>query len=124
MSTVMEEPRERATDPPIDLEGVCARTDFILSMQLSTTTRETMDASVPAVIHHLSSLVNLDLGQAEDDTVRGLVRKGRGLIEHGVRPTPETPAFGVFIYLRDAATTARRLLWIYSEREGRRPDAG
>ncbi|MFK0099273.1 hypothetical protein [Streptomyces sp. NPDC091040] len=108
----------------IDVEGMWARTDVVLSMQLDTTTREDMDASVPAVVDHLSSLVNLDLGQAEDSTVQGLVRKGRHLIEHSERPTPETPAFGVFIYLRDTATIARRLLWIYAEREGLLPHAG
>ncbi|MFF7254758.1 hypothetical protein [Streptomyces microflavus] len=92
-------------------------------MDLSTTTREDMDASLPAVVDQLSSLVNLDLGQAEDHIVQGLVRKGRSLIEHGERPTNDTPAFGVFLYLRDTASIARRLLWIYAEREGMTPDA-
>lgn len=79
----------------IDIEGIWTRTDVVLSMDLSTTTREDMGASHPAVVNQLSSLLNPDLGQDEDRIVQGLVRKGRGLIEHGGRPTNETPAFGI-----------------------------
>ncbi|WP_369186468.1 hypothetical protein [Streptomyces sp. R08] len=125
MSTLIKEPEAQyAVDHPIDPEGIWTRTELVLSMKLSTTTRETMDASVPAVVDQLSSLLNLDLGQAEDQIVQGLVRKGRSLIEHGERPTNDTPAFGVFLYLRDTAAIARRLLWVYAEREGRLPYAG
>ncbi|MFJ9158654.1 hypothetical protein ACIRPS_17845 [Streptomyces griseoviridis] len=107
-----------AVDPTIDLEGISARTELVLAMKMGTTTREDMDASVPLLVRHLSSLLNLDLGQAEDQDVERLCRQGRTLIEHGTRPTNETPAFGVFIYLRDTALVARRLLWIYAEQEG------
>ncbi|MFD3915718.1 hypothetical protein [Streptomyces sp. NPDC058603] len=107
-----------SVDSTIDVEGISARTDLVLAMQMGTTTREDMDASLPLLVRHLSSLLNLDLGQAEDQDVQRLCRKGRTLIEHGTRPTNETPAFGVFIYLRDTALVARHLLWIYAEQEG------
>ncbi|WP_411120633.1 hypothetical protein [Streptomyces sp. x-19] len=107
-----------AVDPTIDVEGISDRTELVLAMKMGTTTREDMDASLPLLVRHLSSLLNLDLGQAEDQDVRRLCRQGRTLIEHGTRPTNETPAFGVFIYLRDTALVARRLLWIYAEQEG------
>jgi hypothetical protein len=110
--------KSTAVDPTIDVEGISARTDLVLAMQMGTTTREAMDASLPLVVGQLSALLDLDLGQAEDDDVRVLYRKGLALIEHGTRPTNETPAFGVFVYLRDTASIARRLLWIYAEREG------
>jgi hypothetical protein len=107
-----------AVEPAIDVEGISARTDLVLAMKMGTTTREDMDASLPILVRYLSNLLNLDLGQAEDQDVQRLYRKGRTLIEHGARPTDETPAFDVFIYLRDTALLARRLLWIYVEREG------
>lgn len=107
-----------AVDPTIDVEGISARTDLVLAMQMGSTTRKDMDASLPIIVRHLSSLLDLDLGQAEDRDVQALFRKGLNLIEHGARPTNETPAFGVFTYLRDTAFLARRLLWIHTEREG------
>jgi hypothetical protein len=102
----------------IDIEAVSARTELVLGMQMSTTTREDMEASLPAIVTHLNRLLDVDLGQNEDPDVRALMRDGIRLIEHGKRPTTETPAFGVFLYLRDTALIARRLLWVYAEQNG------
>ncbi|MFJ6695759.1 hypothetical protein ACIQM4_06770 [Streptomyces sp. NPDC091272] len=115
----IEESGSPAEDPEtIDIEGVSARTELVLGMQLSTTTREDMERSLPAVVAHLNRLLDVDLGQNKDPGVQALMRDGIRLIEHGKRPTTETPTFGVFLYLRDTALIARRLLWVYAEQNG------
>lgn len=87
--------------PPaaIDVEAISSRTDSVLTMRMD-------------------SLPGEDLGAEDDPQVRELVRKGNNLIDPKNRPTQSTPDFGAFIYLRDAATLTRRLLWIYTERNG------
>jgi hypothetical protein len=40
------------------------------------------------------------------------------LVDLTNRPTAEKPTFGTYLCLRDAALLARRLLWIYAERNG------
>jgi hypothetical protein len=114
----------RATDSagtdalPVDIETISENTDAILSMQLATSTRKDMDVSMPEIIGHLNLLLGEDLGADEDEDVRELFRKGYRLLDLKNRPTAETPAFGAFIYLRDAADITRRLLWIYTQRHG------
>ncbi|MFJ4829441.1 hypothetical protein ACIP79_05870 [Streptomyces sp. NPDC088747] len=87
-------------------------------MQMATSTRKDMDASLPEIIGHLNLLLGEDLRADEDEDVRELFRKGYRLIDLQNRPTAETPSFGVFIYLRDVADITRRLLWIYTQRHG------
>ncbi|MFI6403948.1 hypothetical protein [Streptomyces sp. NPDC050548] len=114
----------RATDGagtevlPIDVETISESTEAALSMQMATSTRKEMDASLPEIVGHLNLLLGEDLGADEDDDVRELFRKGYRLLDLQNRPTPETPSFGAFIYLRDAADVTRRLLWIYTQRHG------
>ncbi|WP_326719838.1 hypothetical protein OHT59_10290 [Streptomyces sp. NBC_00243] len=87
-------------------------------MQLATSTRKDMDASLPEIVGQLNLLLGEDLGADEDDDVRELFRKGYRLLDLQNRPTAETPSFGAFIYLRDAADVTRRLLWVYTQRQG------
>lgn len=87
-------------------------------MQMATSTRKDMDGSLPEIIGHLNRLLGEDLGADEDQDVRDLFRKGYRLLDLQNRPTAETPSFGAFIYLRDAADVTRRLLWIYTQRHG------
>jgi hypothetical protein len=114
----------RATDSagtgvlPADVETISESTEAALSMQMATSTRKDMDVSLPEIVGHLNRLLGEDLGADEDEDVRELFRKGYRLIDLQNRPTAETPAFGAFIYLRDAADVARRLLWIYIQRHG------
>ncbi|MFD9630422.1 MULTISPECIES: hypothetical protein [Streptomyces] len=102
----------------VDVETISESTDLVLSMQMSTSTREDMDGSTPMVLGHLNQLLNEDLGAAEDEDVQDLLHRGRKLVDYTSRPTAETPSFGAFIYLRDAAHLTRRLLWIYTQRNG------
>ncbi|KUO19768.1 hypothetical protein [Streptomyces dysideae] len=112
----------RATDSegtevlPVAVETISESTEAALSMQMATSTRKDMDASLPEIVGHLNLLLGEDLGADED--VRELFRKGYRLIDLQNRPTAETPSFGVFIYLRDVADITRRLLWIYTQRHG------
>jgi hypothetical protein len=114
----------RATDSagtevfPIAVETISESTEAALSMQMATSTRKDMDASLPEIVGHLNLLLGEDLGADEDEDVRELFRTGYRLIDLQNRPTPETPSFGVFIYLRDVADITRRLLWIYTQRHG------
>ena len=114
----------RATDSagtevlPVAVETISESTEAALSMQLATSTRKDMDASLPEIAGHLNLLLGEDLGADEDEDVRELFRKGYRLIDLQNRPTAETPSFGVFVYLRDVADVTRRLLWIYTQRHG------
>ncbi|NEA66629.1 hypothetical protein G3I56_29505 [Streptomyces sp. SID12488] len=114
----------RATDSagtevlPVDVETISESTDAVLAMQMATSTRKDMDGSLPEIIGHLNLLLGEDLGAAEDEDVRDLFRTGYRLLDLQNRPTAETPSFGAFIYLRDAADITRRLLWIYTQRHG------
>ncbi|MFD4261860.1 hypothetical protein ACFWR9_30625 [Streptomyces sp. NPDC058534] len=114
----------RATDGagtevlPIDVETISESTEAVLSMQMATSTRKDMDVSLPEIVGHLNLLLGEDLGADEDEDVRELFRKGYRLLDLRNRPTTETPSFGAFIYLRDAADVTRRLLWIYTQRHG------
>ncbi|MFE2681709.1 hypothetical protein [Streptomyces mirabilis] len=114
----------RATDSagtevlPVAVETISESTEAALSMQMATSTRKDMDASLPEIVGHLNLLLGEDLGADEDEDVRELFRKGYRLIDLQNRPTVETPSFGAFIYLRDVADVTRRLLWIYTQRHG------
>ncbi|MCZ4507388.1 hypothetical protein O3Q52_04030 [Streptomyces sp. ActVer] len=114
----------RATDSagtevlPVAVETISESTEAALLMQMATSTRKDMDASLPEIVGHLNLLLGEDLGADEDEDVRELFRKGYRLIDLQNRPTAETPSFGVFIYLRDVADITRRLLWIYTQRHG------
>ncbi|EMF01268.1 hypothetical protein H340_07426 [Streptomyces mobaraensis NBRC 13819 = DSM 40847] len=103
---------------PIDIEGIASRTESALALRMDTTTREAMDSVTPAVVGHLNLLLCEELGADNDQEVRELVRKGYTLIDYNNRPTHSTPTFGAFLYLRDVALLTRRLLWIYTERNG------
>ncbi|MGW2865772.1 hypothetical protein BLA24_26050 [Streptomyces cinnamoneus] len=109
---------ESAENPPVDTEGISLRTDSILAMRMGSTTREDIDEVTPAVVQHLNLLLDQDLGADEDAEVQQLVRKGLTLIDSKERPTAETPTFGAWLYARDVATLTRRLLWVYTERNG------
>ncbi|MFF8029360.1 hypothetical protein ACFZDJ_51740 [Streptomyces sp. NPDC007896] len=114
----------RATDStatevlPVDVETISESTEAALSMRMATSTRKDLNASLPEIVGHLDLLLGEDLGADEDEGVRELFRKGYRLLDLQNRPTAETPSFGTFIYLRDAADVTRRLLWIYTQRHG------
>lgn len=103
---------------PVDVETISESTEAALAMQMATSTRRDMDVSLPEIIGHLNLLLGEDLGADEDNAVRELFRKAYRLLDLKNRPTAETPAFGAFIYLRDAADLTRRLLWVYTQRHG------
>ncbi|WP_371791840.1 hypothetical protein OG285_20765 [Streptomyces sp. NBC_01471] len=101
---------------PLDVETISYSAEAALSMKMATSTREEIDGAAPAIIGHLNLLLGEDLGADEDESVRELLRKGYGLLDYRNRPTPETPAFGAFDYLKDAAGLTQRLLEIYTHR--------
>lgn len=103
---------------PVDVEAVSCRTNSVLGLRMDTTTRAAMDRQLPALAGDLNRLLREDLGAAGDHDVRQLLREGTRLIDLTNRPTAETPAFGIYLYLRDLALLTRRLLWIYAERNG------
>lgn len=107
-----------AEDSPIDVAVISSRTETVLHLRMDTTTRAAMDRHLPGLAKELNRLLGEDLGAEDDSEVRELVRKGTRLIDLTNQPTAETPGFGAFLYLRDVALLTRRLLWIYSERNG------
>ncbi|WP_226966867.1 hypothetical protein [Streptomyces phaeolivaceus] len=107
-----------AEDSSLDMAVISSRTETVLNLRMDTTTRAAMDGHLPGLAKGLNRLLGEDLGAEVDSEVRELVRRGTRLIDLTNRPTAETPAFGTFLYLRDVALVTRRLLWIYSERNG------
>ncbi|MFI5617477.1 hypothetical protein [Streptomyces sp. NPDC051567] len=105
-----------ADNLPIDVEEISSRTDVALTMRMDSTLRADIYRVTPAIVRHLNVLLDQNLGADEDTEVRALVRKGRDLLNPANRPTADAPAFGAFIYLRDAALLTRRLLWVYVQR--------
>ncbi|MFJ8107818.1 hypothetical protein [Streptomyces sp. NPDC096132] len=103
---------------PIDVEAISSQTNTVLGLRMDTTTRVAMDQQVPAIAGHLNRLLHEDLGADNDSEVRKLLREGTKLVDLTSRPTPETPTFGTYLYLRNLALLTRRLLWIYSQRNG------
>ncbi|MFE9881902.1 hypothetical protein [Streptomyces sp. NPDC005784] len=105
-------------DASIDVETISSRTHTVLGLRMDTTTRAAMDRHLPAIAGHLNRLLREDLGADDDSEVRQLLREGTMLVDLTNRPTAETPTFGTYFYLRGVALVTRRLLWIYSERNG------
>jgi hypothetical protein len=105
-------------DTPIDVEAVSSQTNTVLGLRMDTTTRAAMDQQIPAIAGYLNRLLHEDLGADGDSEVRKLLREGTKLVDLTNRPTAETPTFGTYLYLRNAALLTRRLLWIYAERNG------
>ncbi|MFF2848705.1 hypothetical protein ACFVT5_20625 [Streptomyces sp. NPDC058001] len=103
---------------PIDVDAISSRTDSVLSLRMGTTTRAEMDRHLSGIAKELNGLLAQNLGAEDDSEVRELVRTATRLIDLTNRPTAETPTFGTFLYLRDVALLTRRLLWIYSARNG------
>ncbi|MEU6653381.1 hypothetical protein ABZ904_29085 [Streptomyces sp. NPDC046900] len=101
-----------------DVAVISSQTDAVLGLRMGTTTRATMDRHLPKMAGELNRLLGEDLGAEDDSEVRELIREGISLIDLTNRPTVETPTFGTFMYLRDVALLTRRLLWIYSQRNG------
>ncbi|WP_069864899.1 hypothetical protein [Streptomyces malaysiensis] len=102
----------------IDVAAISWQTDIVLRLRMGTTTRAAMDRNLPKMANELNRLLGEDLGAEDNREVRELIREGTRLIDLTNRPTVETPTFGTFVYLRDIALLTRRLLWIYSERNG------
>ena len=102
----------------VDVETVSSRTNSVLGLRMDTTTRAAMDRQLPTLARDLNRLLREDLGAADDNEVRQLLREGTRLIDLTNRPNAETPTFGIYLYLRDVALLTRRLLWIYAERNG------
>lgn len=102
----------------IRVAEIISLTDTVLGFRLGTTTREQLDHYVPRLAKELNALLGTDLGAEDDSDAQELVRRARRLVELTARPTAETPTFGAFFFLRDVANLSRRLLWLYTDRNG------
>lgn len=116
---VTQEPDTTSVDSlPIDVELIADSTDAALKMELSTSTREAIDARTTTLIGHLNLLLGEELGADVDLAVRDVSRKAHQLLDLSKRPTRQTPSFSAFFYMREVAGLTRRLLWVYAERTG------
>lgn len=102
----------------ISVAEITSLTDTVLGFRLGTTTRTQLDRYVPRLARELNGLLGRDLGAEDDIEAQELIRKATRLVELSARPTAETPTFGTFFYLRDVANLSRRLLWLYTDRNG------
>ena len=112
--------RSRASidDVPIDVETVSYGLDLALSMRLSTSTREDIDSRTTEVIGYMRMLLAEDLGADKNPKTMALFRACYYLLDLTRRPTPRTPAYDAFQFLRDVANRTRSLLLIYMQRNG------
>ncbi|MFI5861779.1 hypothetical protein [Streptomyces sp. NPDC051546] len=102
----------------VSVAEITSLTDTVLGFRLGTTTRTQLDGYVPRLARELNGLLGKELGAEGDIEAQELVRKATRLVELSARPTVETPTFGTFFYLRDVANLTRRLLWLYTDRNG------
>lgn len=122
MATVTHRHEAPAVDSlSIDTELIADSTDAALQMDLSTSTREDINARTAVVIKQLGLLLGQELGTDEDPAVSALCRQAYRLLELSERPTKETPVFRTFFFMRDVASLTRRLLWVYGEEKGLAP---
>lgn len=103
---------------PIDVELISDSTDAALKMELSTSTREAIDARTIVLIGQLNLLLGEELGADKDPAVVDAFRKAYQLLELSKRPSRQTPSFSAFFYMRDVAGLTRRLLWVYQKTNG------
>jgi hypothetical protein len=118
VASVTEEPEAGVDNLPIDVELISDITDGVLKMELSTSTREDIDFKTTRVVGLLSLLLAEDLGADDDDDVMDLFRQAYKLLELTNRPGRRAASFTAFFFMRDVANLARRLLWVYVERNG------
>jgi hypothetical protein len=118
MTTKDEAPKAETCEDPINVEQIGDSTESALVMELGTTTRDDIDSKTPTLIGHLQLLMGEELGADEDEMVRHLFHKAYGLLDLKNRPTPETPVFTAFFFMREVAALTRRFLWIYTQRSG------
>ncbi|MER7717746.1 hypothetical protein ABTX99_12495 [Streptomyces flaveolus] len=110
--------RDQDDDAPIDVELIQDSTDAALALSLGATTREAVDARTPTLIGHLRLLMGEELGADTDHLVRQLFDKAYRVLDLTRRPTPETPTFAAYFFMREVATLTRHFLWIYTRRSG------
>ncbi|WP_244363323.1 hypothetical protein [Streptomyces aquilus] len=113
-----EEPKAGIDSLPVDVELLSDTTDDVLKMELSTSTREDIDFKTTRVVGLLSLLLAEDRGADDDDEGMDLFRQAYKLLELTNRPGRQTPSFTAFFYMRDVANLTRRLMWVYTERNG------
>ncbi|AZP22922.1 hypothetical protein EJC51_47015 [Streptomyces aquilus] len=118
MASVSEEPKAGIDSLPVDVELLSDTTDDVLKMELSTSTREDIDFKTTRVVGLLSLLLAEDRGADDDDEGMDLFRQAYKLLELTNRPGRQTPSFTAFFYMRDVANLTRRLMWVYTERNG------
>jgi hypothetical protein len=105
-------------DSDVDVELISETTDLALNMELSTSTREAIDARTAELIGHMNLLLVEDLGADKDPDVRELFRQGYRMLDLKQRPSNSMPSFTAFFFMRDIANLTRRLLWVYAEEDG------
>jgi hypothetical protein len=112
--------RNRASidDVLIEVETVSYGLDLALSMRLSTSTREDIDSRTTEVIGYMRMLLAEDLGADRDPETLALFRACYYLLDLTRRPTPRTPAYDAFQFLRDVTSRTRSLLKIYMQQKG------
>ncbi|MER5439703.1 DUF6415 family natural product biosynthesis protein [Streptomyces sp. NPDC002790] len=118
MSTVIERPEKPVDDLPIDEEVITDSVDAVLSMELSTSTREDIDGKTMAMTGHLNLLLAEELGADEDPNVKALFHEAYRHLDLKGRPSKDTPAFSAFSYMRQTAFLTRRFLDVYEKRSG------
>ncbi|MEU3182962.1 hypothetical protein ABZ707_01930 [Streptomyces sp. NPDC006923] len=109
---------------PVDLETLTDTVTTALAITLNMPDRPQIDKVTRALIGHLGLLLGEDLGFDEDRTARGLYRSSYQLLESSRRPTPDTPHFGAFQYMRDVGVLTKRLAALYRERHEKGGQAG
>ncbi|MFF1450206.1 hypothetical protein ACFVYF_19005 [Streptomyces sp. NPDC058274] len=109
-----EERDEASVDSlPIDVETISATIDLAWHMDISTSTREDIDARTGELIGHINLLRGQPLGEDENPDRLRLLRIVDRHLAPMDRPTARTPAFEAFHFMHDTLVFAKALLSAY-----------
>lgn len=111
VASVIREPE--TTREHLEVDWFRDTITVIQLMDLSRSTRADIDARTAECIRHLEELLVVDLGADQDDEVMELFRRAYRHLDLSSRPTPATPAYDAFAYMRDMATVTFELLKVY-----------
>ncbi|MER6102437.1 hypothetical protein ABT115_08920 [Streptomyces sp. NPDC001832] len=118
MAEEHETTREEVDASPIDVKLISTITDRALALRLNTSTRDEIMGFVDVLHGSLSLLVGEELAADSDMVALAQIHKAKGFLKTRSKPTDVTPPFRAYAWTREAASLTRRLLWIWSEKNG------
>ncbi|GHI06045.1 hypothetical protein AQI88_28285 [Streptomyces cellostaticus] len=116
MASVTRQPDTISVDElPIDVELFEDTVTVTQLMQLSTSTRDEIDARTNELVSHIRELLTEPVWEGDSEAMR-LFRQSYRHLELSSRPTPHTITFTAFSYMQETATLTHDLLRVYRDK--------